>query len=134
MSCVGRCPLGRAIINFELQCLSHLTSGGSVRPENTVTYSAGKRRSKICGVFSKTTSLWRFSTASVEGICMVGHFPAENAHAYYNIVTRRVLHSLKSISIQFTWHICSSIKYNVTRAPVSCVSDLQANLQEIEDV
>ena len=33
---------------------SHLTSGGSVRPENTVTYPAGNRGQKICGVFFET--------------------------------------------------------------------------------
>ena len=30
---------------------SNLTSGASVRPENTVTYSAGNGGQKICGVF-----------------------------------------------------------------------------------
>ena len=34
---------------------SNLTSGASARPENTVTYSAGKEGQKICGVFSETT-------------------------------------------------------------------------------
>ena len=40
---------------------SHLTSGASVRPENSVTYSAGNGGQKICGVFSETTpfKLWR---------------------------------------------------------------------------
>ena len=33
---------------------SHLTSGASVRPENTVTYSAGNGGQKICGVFFET--------------------------------------------------------------------------------
>ena len=33
---------------------SHLTSGASARPKNTVTYSAGKGGQKICGVFSET--------------------------------------------------------------------------------
>ena len=32
----------------------HLTSGASVRPENTVTYSAGNGGLKICGVFFET--------------------------------------------------------------------------------
>ena len=43
-----------------LSVKSHLTSGASVRPENTVTYS------KNCGVFSETASLQRSSTASIE--------------------------------------------------------------------
>ena len=33
---------------------SNLTSGASVRPENTVMYSAGNEGQKICGVFSET--------------------------------------------------------------------------------
>ena len=33
---------------------SHLTSGASVRPENTVVYSAGNGGQKICGVFFET--------------------------------------------------------------------------------
>ena len=37
-----------------LSVKSHLTSGTSVRPENTVTYSAGNRGQNICGVFFKT--------------------------------------------------------------------------------
>ena len=46
---------------------SHLTSGASVRPENTVTYSAGNGGQKICGVFSDTAPLQRSSTPSIEG-------------------------------------------------------------------
>ena len=42
---------------------SHLTSGASVGPENTVTYSAGNGGQKICGIFSETTPLQRSSTA-----------------------------------------------------------------------
>ena len=41
---------------------SYLTSGASVRPENTVTYSAGNGGPKICGVFSETAPLQRFSS------------------------------------------------------------------------
>ena len=33
---------------------SHLTSGASVHPENTVTYSAGNGGQNICGVFFET--------------------------------------------------------------------------------
>ena len=42
---------------------SNLTSGAFVCPENTVTYSAGNGGPKLCGVFSKTASLQRSSTA-----------------------------------------------------------------------
>ena len=34
---------------------SKLTSGASVRPENSITYSAGNGGQKICGGFSETT-------------------------------------------------------------------------------
>ena len=37
-----------------LSVKSHLTSGASVRPENTVLYSAGNGGQKICGVFFET--------------------------------------------------------------------------------
>ena len=45
---------------------SHLTSGASVRPENTVTYPVGNEGQKICGVFSETAPLWRSSTAPLK--------------------------------------------------------------------
>ena len=35
---------------------SHLTSGASVRPETSVTYSAGNGGQKICRFFSETAS------------------------------------------------------------------------------
>ena len=41
-------------VSVRLSVKSHLTSGASVRPENSVTYSAGNRGQKICGVFSET--------------------------------------------------------------------------------
>ena len=37
-----------------LSVKSHLTSGASVRPENTVAYSAGNGGQKICGGFFET--------------------------------------------------------------------------------
>ena len=42
---------------------SHLTSGASVNPKNTIMYSAGNGG---CGVFSETTPLQRSSTFSIE--------------------------------------------------------------------
>ena len=46
---------------------SHLTSGASVRPENTVTYSVGNgsKVKNLCG-FSETAPLQRSSTTSVD--------------------------------------------------------------------
>ena len=43
-----------------LSVKSHLTSGASVRPENSVTYSTGNRGQKICGVFSETSPFKRY--------------------------------------------------------------------------
>ena len=37
-----------------LSVMSNLTSGASVRSENTVTYSAGNGGQSICGVFFET--------------------------------------------------------------------------------
>ena len=48
-------------------CVCRLTSGASVRTENTVKYSAGNGGQKICGFFSETTVLQRFGTAPIEG-------------------------------------------------------------------
>ena len=48
---------------------SHLTSGASVRPENTVTYSAGNGGRKICGDFSETALLQRYTASCVVGYC-----------------------------------------------------------------
>ena len=67
-----------------LSVKSYLTSGASVRPENTVTYSAGNGGQKICSVFSETAPLQRSSTAPLKAIRTVGHFPAESAHGQYS--------------------------------------------------
>ena len=61
---------------WNLVCVSvksHLTSGASVRPENTVTYSAGNGGQKICGFFSETTPLQRYTASCVVGYC--GNIP-----------------------------------------------------------
>ena len=48
-----------------LSVKSPLTSGASVRPENSVTYSTGNRGQKYCGVFSETAPFKRYhDTAS----------------------------------------------------------------------
>ena len=44
---------------------SYLTSGASVRPENTVTYPAGTTEVKICGVFFEIASSYVASTSVV---------------------------------------------------------------------
>ena len=48
-----------------LSVSQHLTSGASVRLENTVTHSAGNEGQNICGVFSETTPLQRSSTSHI---------------------------------------------------------------------
>ena len=53
-------------------CLSvkaNLTPGASVRPENTVTYSAGSGGRKNCGDFSETAPLQRYTASCVVGYC-----------------------------------------------------------------
>ena len=52
-----------------LSVKSHLTSGASVRPENSATYSTGNEGQKICGDFSETTSLQRYTASCVVGYC-----------------------------------------------------------------
>ena len=71
-----------------LSVKSHLTSGASVRRENLVTYSASNGGQNICGVFSETSPLQRSSTPPLKAIPIVGHFPAESAHAYLTTRTR----------------------------------------------
>ena len=60
---------------------SHLTSGVSVCPQNTVTYSASNGSPNI---FSETAPLERSRNASLKVIRLVGHFPTESAHAHYS--------------------------------------------------
>ena len=54
-ACAARVTvLGRVCLSVCLSVKSHLTSGASVRPENTVAYSAGNGGQNICGVFFET--------------------------------------------------------------------------------
>ena len=56
-ACAARVTVLGSVCVCVFVCLSvksHLTSGASVRPENTVTYSAGNGGQKICGVFFET--------------------------------------------------------------------------------
>ena len=66
---------------------SHLTSGVSVHPENTATYSAGNGGQIFCGVFSGTAApLQRSSTVLLKAIRTFGQFPAESTHVHYEAV------------------------------------------------
>ena len=48
---------------------SHLISGASVHPESSVTYSTGNKGQKICGDFSETAPLPRYTASCVVGYC-----------------------------------------------------------------
>ena len=61
---------------------SHLTSGASVHPENSATYSLGNEGQKICGIFSKTVLFQSYGTPALYGYRAVSHFLlAEYVHA-----------------------------------------------------
>ena len=74
---------------------SHLTSGASVYPENTVTYSVGNGGPNICGVFSETALLRRFSTPSIESRTFGQPFSCEKV-GMHNIVLPKAMNILKS--------------------------------------
>ena len=62
-----------------LSVKSNLTSGASVRPENTVTYSVGNEGQKICVVFSETApfkSYGVFSLLMTSYVCTAVTFRA----------------------------------------------------------
>ena len=80
---------------------SHLTSGASVRPENTVTYSVGNGGQKIGGFSLKPLRCRDPVLPPLTAIRTVSHFPAVSVHAhcsitkgheYLNMVAPRVLH------------------------------------------
>ena len=48
---------------------SYLTSGASVRPENSVTYSTGNEGKNICGDFSQTAPLQRYTASCFVEYC-----------------------------------------------------------------
>ena len=91
-------PTRRDVVNLRCTCAarvtvlgcvcvcvkSHLTSGVSTRPENTVTYSAGNGGQRVCGFFSETSLLQSSSTAPLKAIRTVGHFTVESVHMHYS--------------------------------------------------
>ena len=62
----------------------------SVRPQNTVTYSASNGGPKNCGFFSEISP-----SEIITAIRTGGPFPAESAHAHY---------SRAALVIQGRWH------------------------------
>ena len=66
-----------------LSVKSHPTSGAFVRPENAVMHSAGNEGGKICGVYSETAPLVRWTTPPLGWpYIRSAIFPADNMHAY----------------------------------------------------
>ena len=94
-----------------LSVKSHLNSGASVLPENTVTYSAGNSQ-KLWG-FLKPLSCRDPALPPLKAIHTVGHFPADSPHVHL-----RVLHfsSSRWILIEETSHYvityCFPLKSN----------------------
>ena len=71
---------------------SHLTSGASVRRENSATYSVGNKGQKIHGIFSETASLPRLSTPSLERpYIRSAIFPVDNMHVHCAYERRSVM-------------------------------------------
>ena len=64
---------------------SHLTSGVSVRPENT---EAGNGGQKFMGVSLKLPHCKDLALPLLKAICTVGHFPANSIHVHYSIYTK----------------------------------------------
>ena len=62
-------------------CVSHLTYGASVRPENAVTYLAGNEGQKICGDLSKTTAFKSYA-AKHERKSQYANFPTYPRSAF----------------------------------------------------
>ena len=61
---------------------SHLISGASVCRENAVMHSASDEDQKICGIFSETSLLRRWSAPSLGWpYIRSAIFPADNTHA-----------------------------------------------------
>ena len=54
-----------------LSVKSHITSGASVRPENTVVYSAGNGGQKVCRVFFETAPFKSYMLAPFKSYMLV---------------------------------------------------------------
>ena len=66
-TCTGRVTVLGLCVCVSVK--SHLTSGVSVCPPNTVMYSAGNKGQKICGDFSETAPLQRYTASCFVGYC-----------------------------------------------------------------
>ena len=83
-------------------CVSNLTSGASVRPEITVTYSAGNEGQKICGFFSETAPFKSY------GVICLPVTPYEGTAATFRALFRQhgLLRVLKRLNnrLNTTWN------------------------------
>ena len=77
---------------------SHLTSEASVRPENSVTYSAGNGGQEICGVFSETALFKSYGVICFPVVSYEG--TAATFHALFQ--RQSLLRVLKSLTIGLT--------------------------------
>ena len=73
---------------------SHLTSGASVCPENTVTYSACNGGQKSCEVFSETAPFQRSSTASLKAYVWSALFLWK---AHMRIITKAIARAFSRV-------------------------------------
>ena len=64
---------------------SNLTSGASVRAENSVTYSTDNEGQKIVCFSLKPLRCRDPALPPLKAIRTVGHFPTESTHAHYSI-------------------------------------------------
>ena len=98
-----------------LSVKSHLTSGASVRPENTVTYSAGNAGRKICGDFSETAPLQRYTASCVVGYC--SDIPRTFSTAEPSKGTKKVNNRLKSTWNTTRCKIVSFFLFSLRKVP-----------------
>ena len=66
-ACAARVTV--VIVSVCLSVTSHLTSGASVHPENSVTNSTSNEGQNNCGDFSETALLQRYNASCVVGYC-----------------------------------------------------------------
>ena len=102
--------------------LSNLTSGASVRPENTVTYSADNGDKKICGFFSETASLRRSVFPVLKAIRTVGHFFLRKARM--RIIVPRAINVATSVLHFSAFEFIVPVLYSpLFRKVFACILD-----------
>ena len=64
-ACAARVTVVAVSVCVCVSVKSHLTSGASVCPEHSATYSAGNEGQNICRVFSETASFQSYGTSCI---------------------------------------------------------------------